>query len=94
MRLFHRRGRVRRWVVRPFIWGLFFLILVVAVAWLFLESSYAHERAAKMVIARTSELLGRRIQVRRIDYSLIDLSFEMYDLVIPGPAPNTPGAPG
>jgi hypothetical protein len=89
-RYFRRHGRMRRWVVRPFIWGLFFLILVVAAAWLFLESGYAHERAAKMVIARTSELLGRRIQVRRIDYSLIDLSFEMYDVVIPGPQPGDP----
>jgi hypothetical protein len=81
---------MRRWVVRPFIWGLFFLILVVAAAWIFLESGYAHERAAKMVIARTSELLGRKIQVRRIDYSLIDLSFELYDVVIPGPNPGDP----
>jgi hypothetical protein len=89
-RYFHRRGRMRRWVVRPFIWGLFFLILVVAAVWIFLESGYAHERAAKLVIARTSELLGRRIQVRRIDYSLIDLSFEMYDLVVPGPRPGDP----
>ena len=87
---FHRQGRLRRWVVRPLVWGLFFLIFVVAAAWLFLESSYAHERAAKMVIARTSELLGRRIQVRRIDYSLIDLSFELYDVVIPGPDPGDP----
>ncbi|HWN44730.1 MAG TPA: hypothetical protein VNW71_21080, partial [Thermoanaerobaculia bacterium] len=89
-RYFRRHGRMRRWVVRPFIWGLFFLILVVAAAWLFLESGYAHERAAKMVIARSSELLGRRIQVGRIDYSLIDLSFEMYDVVIPGPQPGDP----
>jgi hypothetical protein len=89
-RYFRRHGRMRRWVVRPFIWGLFFLILVVAGAWLFLESGYAHERAAKMVIARTSELLGRKIQVRRIDYSLIDLSFELYDVVIPGPDPGDP----
>lgn len=85
-----RHGRVRRWVVRPFIWGLFFLILVVAAVWLFLESGYAHERAAKMVIARTSELLGRKVQVGRIDYSLIDLSFELYDVVIPGPRADDP----
>lgn len=89
-RYFRRHGRMRRWVVRPFIWGLFFLILLVAAAWIFLESGYAHERAAKMVIARTSELLGRRIQVRRIDYSLIDLSFELYDVVVPGPQPGDP----
>ncbi|HVG09501.1 MAG TPA: translocation/assembly module TamB domain-containing protein [Thermoanaerobaculia bacterium] len=89
-RYFRRKGRLRRWVVRPFIWGLFFLILVLAAAWLFLESGYAHERAAKMVIARTSELLGRKIQVGRIDYSLIDLSFELYDVVIPGPKPGDP----
>jgi hypothetical protein len=81
---------VRRWVVRPFIWGLLFLVLVVAAVWIFLESGYAHGRAVSMVIARTSELLGRRIQVGRVDYSLIDLSFELYDVVIPGPQPDDP----
>ncbi|HET9225656.1 MAG TPA: hypothetical protein VFR31_03255, partial [Thermoanaerobaculia bacterium] len=89
-RYFRRHGRVRRWVVRPAIWGLLFLISVVALAWLFLESGYAHERAARMVIARTSELLGRRIEVGRLDYSLIDLSFELYDVVIHGPQPDDP----
>lgn len=89
-RYFRRHGRLRRWVVRPAIWGLLFLISLVALAWLFLESGYAHERAARMVIARTSELLGRRIEVGRLDYSLIDLSFELYDVVIPGPQPEDP----
>ena len=53
-----RHGRVRRWVVRPFIWGLLFLFLVVTATWLFMESGYAHGRAVSLVIARTSELLG------------------------------------
>ncbi|HYN22108.1 MAG TPA: hypothetical protein VE078_14200, partial [Thermoanaerobaculia bacterium] len=85
-----RHGRVRRWVVRPFIWGFLFLLLVIAATWLFLQSGYAHGRAVSLVIARTSELLVRRIQVGRVDYSLIDLSFELYDVVIPGPKADDP----
>ncbi|HWM92322.1 MAG TPA: translocation/assembly module TamB domain-containing protein [Thermoanaerobaculia bacterium] len=85
-----RHGRVRRWVVRPFIWGLLFLVMIVAAAWLLLESGFGHGRAVALVRARTSELLGRQVEIGRVDYSLIDLSFELYDVVIPGPKPGDP----
>lgn len=86
----HRHGRVRRWVVRPFIWGFLFLVMVVAVAWFFLESPYAHRRTADLVVARAEELLNRDIQVGRVDYSLVELSFELHDVVISGPQPEDP----
>ena len=85
-----RPGRVRRWVVRPVIWFLLFLVLVLAGAYVFLESRYAHRRAADLVVARASELLNRRIQVGRLDYNLALLSFELHDVVIPGPQPGDP----
>lgn len=85
-----RHGRVRRWVVRPFIWGFLFLVLVVAVAWFFLESPYAHRRTADLVVARAEELLNRDIQVGRVEYSLVELSFELHDVVVSGPQPDDP----
>ncbi len=86
----HRHGRVRRWVVRPFIWGFLFLVTLVVLAWFFLESPYAHRRTAALVVARAEELLNRDIQVGRVDYSLVDLSFELHDVVISGPQPDDP----
>lgn len=85
-----RHGRVRRWVVRPFVWGLLFLVTLVFVAWFFLESPYAHRRTADLVVARAEELLNRDIQVGRVEYSLVDLSFELHDVVISGPQPDDP----
>ncbi|RPH53230.1 hypothetical protein EHM82_08755, partial [bacterium] len=85
-----RPGRVRRWVVRPFVWGLLLLAVLLAAAVLFVQSPFAHRRAAALVIARTSEYLGRDIRVGRIDYDFFPLAFELYDVVVPGPGPEDP----
>jgi hypothetical protein len=85
-----RPGRVRRWVVRPAVWGLLFLVFLIAAAWFFLESAYAHRRAVSLVIARAQELLNRKIEVGAIDYNLALLSFELRDVVVHGPRPADP----
>lgn len=85
-----RPGRVRRWVVRPAVWGLLFLVFLIAAAWFFLESAYAHRRAVSLVIARAQELLNRKIEVGSIDYNLALLSFELRDVVVHGPRPGAP----
>lgn len=85
-----RPGRVRRWVVRPAVWGLLFLVFLVAAAWFFLESAYAHRRAVSLVIARAQELLNRKIEVGSIDYNVALLSFELRDVVVHGPRPGDP----
>ncbi len=85
-----RHGRMRRWVVRPVVWGFLFIVLLLTIAWFFLESSYAHRRAASLVIARTQELLGRKVEVGSIDYNLALLSFELHDVVVHGPKPSDP----
>lgn len=81
---------MRRWVVRPFVWGLLLLAVLLAGVVLFVQSPFAHRRAAALVIARTSEYLGRDIRVGRIDYDFFPLAFELYDVVIPGPGPDDP----
>jgi hypothetical protein len=85
-----RHGRVRRWVVRPFVWGLLLVVLVLAVAYLFVESQFAHRRAVALVTTRLSTALGRPIQVGSIDYSFAPLAFELHDLVVPGPRAGDP----
>ncbi|HYG65151.1 MAG TPA: hypothetical protein VEL74_21400, partial [Thermoanaerobaculia bacterium] len=85
-----RPGRVRRWVVRPFVWGLLIVALVLLGALLFIESRYAHQRAADLVVARLGDVLNRKIEVGGVDYGFAPLSFELRDLVIAGPRPEDP----
>jgi translocation and assembly module TamB len=81
---------MRRWVVRPFVWLLLLLVVIVAAVVLFVQTPLAHERALALIIARSSEYLGRQIQVGRVDYDFYPLAFEAHDVVVPGPRPGDP----
>ncbi|MGH9362984.1 MAG: AsmA family protein, partial [Thermoanaerobaculia bacterium] len=83
-------GRVRRWVVRPLVWGALFLVLVATALLFFTQSELAHRRAAALVVARLSETLNRKVQVGSVDYQLYPLAFELHDLVVPGARPDEP----
>lgn len=85
-----RPGRVRRWVVRPFVWGLLLVVVLLTAALVFFQSRFAQERATALAIARVSELLGRRIEVGELDYTFFPPAVEMRDVVLPGPAPGDP----
>lgn len=85
-----RHGRVRRWVIRPFVWGLLFLLVVVVAALLLVQSRYARNRAAGRLVAAVSEKLGRPIRIGDLDYSFLPLAVEVRDVVIPGPKPEDP----
>ncbi|HEX5759786.1 MAG TPA: translocation/assembly module TamB domain-containing protein [Thermoanaerobaculia bacterium] len=83
-------GRVRRWVIRPLVWGALLLILAVVALLFFAQSELAHRRAAALVVARLSETLGRQVQVGGVDYQLYPLAFELHHLVVPGARPGDP----
>jgi translocation and assembly module TamB len=83
-----RPGRVRRWVVRPFIWGLVLLAVLIAAALVFLQSRYARHQLAARLIAAVSEKIGRPVEVGDVDYTFFPLSLELHDVVIPGPTPG------
>lgn len=83
-----RPGRVRRWVVRPFVWGLVLLAVLIAAALFFLQSRYARHQLAARLIAAVSEKIGRPVQVGDVDYTFYPLSLELRDVVIPGPTPG------
>lgn len=85
-----RHGRVRRWVVRPFIWG-FVLLAALLVAGLFLlQSQYARRKALDRIVAQMEVFLGRRISIGSIDYTFFPLGLELRDVVVPGPRPTDP----
>ena len=85
-----RHGRVRRWVVRPFVWGLVLLIALLAGGLLLLQSQFARQRALARIVAQMTEFLGRPIRIGEIDYTFMPIAIELRDVVIPGPKPTDP----
>ncbi|HKI00885.1 MAG TPA: translocation/assembly module TamB domain-containing protein [Thermoanaerobaculia bacterium] len=85
-----RHGRVRRWVVRPFIWGLALLIAVLGAGLLVIQSQYARKKALDRIVASMETFLGRKIAIGSIDYTFFPIGLELHDVVIPGPRPGDP----
>ncbi|HXO22842.1 MAG TPA: translocation/assembly module TamB domain-containing protein [Thermoanaerobaculia bacterium] len=86
-----RPGRLRRFVVRPFVWGIVLLAALLVGVYFLLGSDYTHRRAADLVVARLTEYLHRPVTVEGIDYTLFPpLSAELRGLVIPGPRKGDP----
>ncbi len=85
-----RPGRVRRWVVRPFFWGLLLLTALGAGTWFFLQSTLAREKLRERMVAPVSHFLNRDVRIGSVDYSFFPPTFELRDVVIPGPRPADP----
>jgi|GEM_PF-598039 len=87
-----RPGRVRRWVVRPFVWGLLLVLALAAANVLFFSSRFARESAADLLRGELSDALGREVALGSVDFHLWTLtpSFEVNGLVIPGPVLGDP----
>lgn len=85
-----RPGRLRRWVVRPFVWGFLLLAVLIVAAFFFLQSRYVRHQLAARLVAAVSEKIGRPVEVGEVDYTLFPLALELRDVVIPGPTPAEP----
>jgi translocation-and-assembly-module (TAM) inner membrane subunit TamB-like protein len=83
-------GRVRRWVIRPFVWGLLLILIALAGALFLLQSQYARQQALERIVKQVSFFLGRPIQVRAIEYSFFPPAVELYGVTIPGPRASDP----
>ncbi|HYX24580.1 MAG TPA: hypothetical protein VFC23_10550, partial [Thermoanaerobaculia bacterium] len=85
-----RPGRVRRWVVRPFVWGLLLLVVLLAAGLLLLQSRFAREQALARMVTQASKFLGRPIQIGSVDYTFFPPAVEVSNVVLPGPRPGDP----
>ena len=85
-----RPGRLRRWVVRPFVWGLVLVGALIASLLLFVQSRYARQQAAARMVAAISEKLGRQVAIGDLDFTFLPPALELRDVVIPGPRPSDP----
>jgi hypothetical protein len=81
---------VRRWLVRPFVWGLLTLVLLLAGGIWFTDSRYARDHVADLIRADLADVTGRPAHLGSVSYSLVPLSLELRDLVIPGPTAADP----
>ncbi|HVT57696.1 MAG TPA: translocation/assembly module TamB domain-containing protein [Thermoanaerobaculia bacterium] len=61
--------------------------LLLAGAFVFVESRYARQSVADLLMARLSESLGRTVTIGAVDFDLLTPTpaLELYNLVIPGP---------
>jgi hypothetical protein len=66
------------------------LLLAVAAALFFVGSRAARELAATRLMAALRESTGRPVTVGALDFGLLPLTLDVYDLVIPGPTPRDP----
>ncbi|HEV2845589.1 MAG TPA: translocation/assembly module TamB domain-containing protein [Thermoanaerobaculia bacterium] len=85
-----RHGRVRRWVVRPFFWGLLLLFALIAGTWFFFQTHLARERVLARIVTQAERFLGRDIQIGDVDYAFFPPALELRDIVIPGTRPGDP----
>jgi hypothetical protein len=85
-----RPGRVRRWVVRPFFWGLLLLVALAAAAWFLLQSQLVRRKAVERAVVAARQYLHRDVRIGSIDFTLFPATIELRDLVIPGPRPADP----
>jgi len=83
-------GRLRRWVLRPVVWALAALALLIALARLFLASDFARERARDLLVARLSEALARPVAIAGVDFELLPLGLVVDGLVIASDRPGEP----
>ncbi len=83
-------GRWRRFVVRPFVWLLALLAILVLAARVFLDSDLARSRAREFAAARFSEALGRRVTIERLEFQLLPLRVALFGVEIAGDRPGEP----
>jgi hypothetical protein len=85
-----RPGPLRRWLLRPLVWGSLLLLIAVASILLFVQSQFARERAVALARAQLSEYLGREVTIGAVDFTFFPPAVEVRDVVIPGPQPADP----
>ena len=85
-----RAGRFRRWVVRPLVWSLALLAIVLLVVQILLDAPWTRERARRLIATRLTELLQRPVEIDEIEFEVLPLSVVVRGFTIAGPSPGDP----
>ncbi len=86
-----RPGRLRRWVLRPFVWGVVLLLALGFGLYELAQSRFARERVLALAVARTSDFLHRPVSIGSAEYSIFPAAdVVLHDVRIPGPRAGDP----
>ncbi len=85
-----RPGRFRRWILRPAAWALALLAILIFVAQLLLDTSYARQWASQTLAEKASVMLDREVEVADISLTLLPLAVEVWGIKIGGPEDMEP----
>lgn len=85
-----RRTRFRRFVVRPLVWAVAVVALLVAGAMLLLRTALFRERVRTLLTTQLGDILGRTVTIGGLDLELFPLAVEVRDVSIAGPTPADP----
>jgi hypothetical protein len=77
-----RRGTLRRWVLRPAVWSLAGLAIVLLGVAVLFDSALLRERLRVFVAGELGALLGREVTLEAVDLDLLPLSLELRGLVV------------
>ena len=85
-----RHGRARRWLVRPFFWGLAVLALLFFASVVYLESDHFRTHGRRWAVDWLEQRLQREVSAGEVRLELFPLMVEAREVEIAG---ETPGAP-
>lgn len=79
---------MRRFLVRPAVWGLLLVAVLASAGLLFVSSHLFRERVASLLTTRLEAYLGRPVTVGDIEVGFLPLTADVYDFTIAGPHPG------
>ncbi len=83
-----RPGRLRRWVLRPLLWGLAALAVLVFVLQQLLDTRWARDGARELLCEKLSAALDREVRIVDLSFELLPLSVEVWGLTVSGLEPG------
>ncbi|TNF72085.1 MAG: hypothetical protein EP299_10280, partial [Acidobacteria bacterium] len=85
-----RHGRFRRWLLRPAMWGIALVAILVFCAGVFLRSEFLSELIRERVVIEAERFLEREVVIDTFDFGLLPLWVEVTGARIGGPDPDDP----
>ena len=85
-----RYGRFRRWVVRPLLWGLAGLAVLIFVLQQLLDTRWVRDNARELIVEQLSAALDREVALTDLSFVLLPLSVEIWGLTVSGPDADSP----